>query len=256
MLKITNFAKELSLLIKIHLIRNRKALSLVVATFVLICCLVYIDSGYKYADRAIIVIASFILSAVYALLISMNDYYRHNRVYTAQLLPATTKAKFASEVIVSLIIIPVVLIVIGFAIDYGVYIASKAESYIFPIENWGSKITDILIIPFPLYFLIILNSSATLIKTRLNWIFLVMIALAILAMVPMSYIGAMSDYPGVDCYFYSIRNGFQSAYTSVIVHSAWAGPNVTLWATRIWLWALPVACYIWAYFRFKEWESR
>ncbi len=257
MLKIKNFAKELLLLIKLHLIRNRKPLIKVIAAFVLICCFQYIEYGYKSAGRDILWLAIVVLSAVYALLISMNDYYRHNRSYTAQLLPATTKTKFVSEIIISLVIIPFVLISINTVIDCISFFVSDAEVYDCPFAQLGMGSADFIMIPLTIYFLVLANSWATLIKTRLNWTFIAMVAVSILAVAIMGYIGYMNDYPGVCCNFQPFdMSSYGGGWTKIEVKDSWASYTVSRLATIIWLWALPIASYIWAYFRFKEWESR
>ena len=255
MLALKRFLQEYWQLIKLHLIRNKRALFFTIAAFALVCGAKYLDNGYKYADRDIVWAAIVVLSTAYALFVSMNDYYRHRRVYSAQLLPASYKAKFLSEITISLVIIPLVLTLIHTAIDITAYLCVENEVYDCPLKQWNIGYANWLVIPATTYILIAANSVATLLKTRANWIFAAMLVVSFLALVLMDEIGLMDNYPGVDCYFRPIHIGGRS-YLSVMVHSAWAGPYVTLWATRIWLWALPIALYVWAYFRFKEWESR
>ena len=256
MLALKRFLQEYWQLVKLHLIRNKRALFFTIAAFALVCGAKYLDNGYKYADRDIVWAAIAVLSTAYALFVSMNDYYRHRRVYSAQLLPASHKAKFLSEVTVSLVMIPLVLTLIHTAIDLTAYLCVENEVYDCPLKQWNIGHANWLIIPVTTYILIAANSVATLIKTQRCWEIVAMLVISFLALLIMDKIGVMDNYPGVDCYFRPIHNINKSSYTSVVVHSAWAGPYVTLWATRIWLWALPIALYVWAYFRFKEWESR
>ena len=256
MLKFKTFMQEYWQLIKLHLANNRRMLLLFVGAFIFICGAKYLDNDYRHADRDIVLSAIIVLSTAYTLCVSMNDYYRHRKVYSAQLLPASNKAKFLSEVTVSLVIIPLVLTLIHTAIDLVAFLSIENEAYDSPLKQWGAGYADWLVVPVATYVAIIANSVATLLKTRVNWIFAAMLGLSFLALLLMNEIGVMDNYPGVSCYFRPIRNFANSSYTSVVVHSAWAGPYITLWATRIWLWVLPIACYVWAYFRFKEWSSR
>lgn len=255
MLAFRRFLQEYWQLIKLHLIRNKRALYFTIAASVVICILCYMDNGYKYVDRGLLIAAIICLSAGYTLFISMNDYYRHRSVYSAQLLPASHKAKFLSEVTVSMVIIPLILSAIFTAIDFAVFLNVDNAVYDCPLKSWNIGYANWLVIPATTYILIAANSVATLLKTRANWIFAAMLVVSFLTLVLMDEIGLMDNYPGVSCYFRPIHIGGHS-YLSVMVHSAWAGSYVTLWATRIWLWALPIALYVWAYFRFKEWESR
>ena len=243
-------------LIKLHLANNKRMLLCVVAAFVLFCGAMYLGNGYRSANRDYVFVFMVILSAGYALFVSMNDYYQHRKVYSAQLLPASGGAKFLSEITIPLIVIPLVLTLIHTVIDLTVFLRIDNEAYDCPLNQWGIGYADWLVVPFATYVAIIANSVATLLKTRVNWIFAAMLGLSFLALLLMNEIGVMDNYPGVSCYFRPIRNFANSSYTSVVVHSAWAGPYITLWATRIWLWVLPIACYVWAYFRFKEWSSR
>ena len=243
-------------LIKLHLANNKRMLLCVVAAFVLFCGAMYLGNGYRSANRDYVFVFMVILSAGYALFVSMNDYYQHRKVYSAQLLPASGGAKFLSEITIPLIVIPLVLTLIHTVIDLTVFLRIDNEAYDCPLNQWGIGHIDWLVIPTTTYILIIANSVATLLKARVNWIFAAMLGLSFLALLLMNEIGVMDNYPGVSCYFRPIRNFANSSYTSVVVHSAWAGPYITLWATRIWLWALPIACSVWSYFRFKEWSSR
>lgn len=256
MLALKRFLQEYWQLIKLHLIRNKRALFFTIAAYVVTCILCYRNSDYIYANRELVVVAIICLSAIYTLFVSMNDYYRHRRVYSAQLLPASHKAKFLSEITISLVIIPLVLSAISTVIDLGVFLKVDNEVYDCPLKSWNWGYANWLVIPATTYILIAANSVATLMKTQRCWEIVAMLVISFLALLIMDKIGVMDNYPGVDCYFRPIRNINKSSYTSVVVHSAWAGPYVTLWATRIWLWALPIALYVWAYFRFKEWSSR
>ena len=243
-------------LIKLHLICNRRILLLIIAAFVLICGAQYFENGYKYADRDLSQCMILFLSVGYTLFISMNDYYRHRKVYSAQLLPASNGAKFLSEITIPLVIIPVALSAIFTAIDLAVFLSVENATYDCPLRQFIIGHVDWLVVPATIYILIIVNSFATLLKTRLNWIFAAMLGVSFLAFVLMTKIGVMDNYPGVSCYFRPIHSSSGFSYTSVTVHTTWGGPGITLWATRIWLWALPIACYVWSYFRFKEWSSR
>lgn len=257
MLNFKSFMLEYWQLIKLHLVRNKRALLLVIAAFVFICGAMYLGYGYKYAGRDVLFAAIIILSAGYTLIVSMNNYYKHSKVYSSQLLPASHKAKFLSEVTVSLIIIPLVLSAIFTAIDLVAFLGVNKAVYDCPLKQWNIGYANWLVIPATTYILIAVNSATMLLKTRVNWIFAAMLAISFLALLLMNEIGVMDNYPGVSCYFRPIYSGTNSSYTSVVLHSAWwTNPYVILWTTRIWLWALPIACYVWAYFRFKEWSSR
>lgn len=254
MLKFKSFIQEYWQLVKLHLIRNKRAVFFTIAAFVIICILCYMDNGYQYVDRMLLVVAIICLSAIYTLVVSMNDYYRHRAVYSAQLLPASNGAKFLSEITVSLVIIPLILSAIFIAIDFAIFLKVDNAVYDCPLKSWNLGYANWLIIPATTYILIAVNSVATLMKTRRCWEIVAMLVISLLALLLMNEIGVMDNYPGVSCYFHPIHSFRGSAYTRVVAHSAWAGPLITLWATRIWLWALPVVCYVWAYFRFKEWE--
>ena len=254
MLKFKSFMQEYWQLIKLHLIRNKRAVFFTIAASVVTCILCYMDNGYQYVDRGLLVVATICLSAIYTLVVSMNDYYRHRSVYSAQLLPASHKAKFLSEVTVSLVIIPLILSAIFIVIDLAIFLKVDNAVYDCPLKSWNWGYANWLVIPATTYILIAANSVATLMKTQRCWEIVAMLVISFLALLIMDKIGVMDNYPGVSCYFHPIHSFRGSAYTRVVAHSAWAGPLITLWATRIWLWALPVVCYVWAYFRFKEWE--
>ena len=243
-------------LIKLHLICNRRMLLFIIAAFVFICVAEYHEYGYKYAERDAIQSASIVLSIAYALFVSMNDYYRHRKVYSAQLLPTSNEAKFLSEITIPLVIIPMVLSAIFTTIDLAVFLSVNNQIYDCPLKQWNIGCADWLVIPASTYIFITANSVATLLKTRVNWVSAIMIGVSFLFLILMDKIGVMDNYPGVSCYFRPIHCAANNSYTSVMVHSAWGGSDITLWATRIWLWILPIACYVWAYFRFKEWSSR
>ena len=231
-------------------------LLLFVGTFIFICGAKYLDNDYRHADRDIVLSAIIVLSTAYALCVSMNDYYRHRRVYSAQLLPASSGAKFLSEITIPLIVIPLVLTIIHTAIDLTVFLCIDNEAYDCPLNQWGMGHIDWLVIPAMTYILIIANSVATLLKTRSNWIFAVMLGVSFLALLLMDEIGLMENYPGVNSTFFVFKMSGRNGWTSIEVQESWGSPEFSLWATRIWLWALPIACYIWSYFRFKEWSSR
>lgn len=241
-------------LIKLHIVRNKRAVFFTIAASVVTCILCYMDNGYKYVDRGLLVVATICLSAIYTLVVSMNDYYRHRAVYSAQLLPASNGAKFLSEITVSLVIIPLALSAISTVIDLAAFLKVDNAVYDCPLKSWNWGYANWLVIPATTYILIAANSVATLMKTQRCWEIVAMLVISFLALLIMDKIGLMDNYPGVSCYFHPIHSFRGSAYTRVVAHSAWAGPLITLWATRIWLWALPVVCYVWAYFRFKEWE--
>ena len=137
MLALKRFLQEYWQLIKLHLIRNKRALFFTIAAFALVCGAKYLDNGYKYADRDIVWAAILVLSTAYALFVSMNDYYQHRRVYSAQLLPASHKAKFLSEITISLVIIPLVLSAISTVIDLGVFLKVDNEVYDCPLKSWA-----------------------------------------------------------------------------------------------------------------------
>ena len=254
MLKFKSFMQEYWQLIKLHLIRNKRAVFFTIAASVVTCILCYMDNGYQYVDRGLLVVATICLSAIYTLVISMNDYYRHRADYSAQLLPASNGAKFLSEITVSLVIIPLILSAIFIAIDFAIFLKVDNAVYDCPLKSWNWGYANWLVIPATTYILIAANSVATLMKTQRCWEIVAMLVISFLALLIMDKIGVMDNYPGVSCYFHPIHSFRGSAYTRVVAHSAWAGPLITLWATRIWLWALPIVCYVWAYFRFKEWE--
>ena len=256
MLNIKVFMQEYWQLIKLHLANNKRMLLCVVAAFVLFCGAMYLGNGYRYANRDYVFVFMVILSAGYALFVSMNDYYQHRKVYSAQLLPASGGAKFLSEITIPLIVIPLVLTLIHTVIDLTVFLRIDNEAYDCPLKQWNIGCADWLVIPASKYIFITANSVATLLKTRVNWVSAIMIGVSFLFLILMDKIGVMDNYPGVSCYFRPIHCAANNSYTSVMVHSAWGGSDITLWATRIWLWILPIACYVWAYFRFKEWSSR
>lgn len=256
MLKFKTFMQEYWQLIKLHFANNKRTLLRVVAAFVLFCGAMYLGNGYRYANRDYVFVFMIVLSAGYALFVSMNDYYRHRRVYSAQLLPASSGAKFLSEITIPLIVIPLVLTIIHTAIDLTVFLCIDNEAYDCPLNQWGMGHIDWLVIPTMTYILIIANSVATLLKTRSNWIFAVMLGVSFLALLLMDEIGLMENYPGVNSTFFVFKMSGHNGWTSIEVQESWGSPEFSLWATRIWLWALPIACYIWSYFRFKEWSSR
>ena len=195
MLALKRFLQEYWQLIKLHLIRNKRALFFTIAAFVVTCILCYMDNGYKYVDRGLVVVAIICLSAIYTLFVSMNDYYQHRRVYSAHLLPASHKAKFLSEITISLVIIPLVLSAISSVIDLGVFLKVDNEVYDCPLKSWNWGYANWLVIPATTYILIAANSVATLLKTRANWIFAAMLVVSFLALVLMDEIGLMDNYP-------------------------------------------------------------
>ena len=148
MLKFKSFMQEYWQLIKLHLANNKRMLLCVVAAFVLFCGAMYLGNGYRSANRDYVFVFMVILSAGYALFVSMNDYYQHRKVYSAQLLPASGGAKFLSEITIPLIVIPLVLTLIHTVIDLTVFLRIDNEAYDCPLNQWGIGYADWLVVPF------------------------------------------------------------------------------------------------------------
>lgn len=193
-------------LIKLHLIRNKRAVFFTIAASVVTCILCYMDNGYQYVDRGLLVVATICLSAIYTLVISMNDYYRHRAVYSAQLLPASNGAKFLSEITVSLVIIPLILSAIFIVIDLAIFLKVDNAVYDCPLKSWNWGYANWLVIPATTYILIAANSVATLMKTQRCWEIVAMLVISFLALLIMDKIGVMDNYPGVSCYFHPIHS--------------------------------------------------
>lgn len=266
MLNIRQTTKEFFTLIKLHFIHNWQGIALlplmVVAAIPDAMSIIekadYIGGSLNTAMTNTLVAAFSMACLFYSALATFSMYKRRTTVHSTLLLPTSNGVKFLTELLCSAVLFPLYMFGICYLFRLSVIAAAGIpENSILSFTTEVMRNKDLLSIPTLPYIITLVNSLVMLEKSAKSWMFralLVVIGITTFILIynfRIVYISVPSDV--VDKYVFYHQFDWSSHYQGITISTkAFAESVASTWITRLWILTVPIAAYIWAYYRFKE----
>lgn len=197
----------------------------------------------------------------YSLFTLFGGYSDARRSYAGLLLPASPRAKFAWELIRTLVLFPLAALCLWYAFDWW-YMGRVAAVWsgdrsvitsLRPITGYLTAADEPLnYIPVVLYAMVWFHSVAVVVRSGMNRMTAVAVAVAAVILPALSF---MDSYPFVDtCYDARAAVLHDGIRSEVLWRSrvSWCSCMTGYALSYLWYAAMPVAFYALAYFKFKE----
>ncbi len=190
--------------------------------------------------------------SLYSLLTLFNGYSNLRRSYATLLLPSKTFAKFIGEILRTLILFSLITLGVWYIVDFVIintFISNYSDPVRFidrlnPFYKYIFATSEPLnYIPWVLYTLVWCHCIAMIVKSGINRVMAIAIALVGFTL---TLIGPFGRYPFIQIdYIYD-----KGIYWRSMI--SWCSSTTGYIISYIWYAALPIMIYVWNYFKLKE----